>query len=363
MSPTLSNLTHDIQQKVTDLRPGNESQRLSLLQSARDLVASLEKPHERIMRMIYLEAAVFTSTKILIDLGIFKTLTQSKVPLTGAKLAQDAGADPALIERLLKLIAVEKFVHETGSDTYTANGITRCIALPGPQGAIEDMFLSERVLAALPDFFKETNLEAFRNHMAFKTVGLKWYEVPEIMDSAFGDAKCGKDDVLLVDVGGSGGHDLIDFHKAHHSMQGRLILQDLPTTIESLDSTALNKEGIEPMGYDFFTPQPVHGAKVYYLKMILHDWPSTQCIQILSQLKAGLKPGYSKIVLNEIVIPEQNAGWFETSVDVLMMHVHSAQERREREWRELVGKVDGLKVTKIWDVEGAVEKVIEIDMV
>lgn len=46
-----------------------------------------------------------------------------------------------------------------------------------------------------------------------------------------------------------------------------------------------------------------------------------------------------------------------------MTHVHSAQEGREREWRELVGKVDGLKVTKIWDVEGAVEKVIEIDAV
>ena len=46
-----------------------------------------------------------------------------------------------------------------------------------------------------------------------------------------------------------------------------------------------------------------------------------------------------------------------------MMHVHSAQERRERDWRELVGKVHGLRVTKIWNVEGAVEKVIEIDAI
>jgi hypothetical protein len=36
--------------------------------------------------------------------------------------------------------------------------------------------------------------------------------------------------------------------------------------------------------------------------------------------------------LNEIVIPDEKAGWFETSVDMLMMQVHSAQERREREW-------------------------------
>jgi len=170
--------------------------------------------------MIYLEAAVFTTTKTLIDLGIFKILAQSKEPLTGANLAQDSGADPSLIERLLKLIAVEKIVEETAPDTYRANDITHCIALPGPQGAIEDMFQSERVLAALPEFLKETKyanptdkdnsawkygyqteqhyfeyintpgrekiLEAFRNHIAFKTVGLKWNEVPAIMVSSLG---------------------------------------------------------------------------------------------------------------------------------------------------------------------------------
>ncbi len=183
------------------------------------------------------------------------------------------------------------------------------------------------------------------------------------MEAVFGDAKVGKEDVLLIDVGGSGGHDLIGFHKAHPSMPGRLILQDLPTTIQSLDSAALAQQSIKPMGHDFFTPQPVHGAKAYYLKMCLHDWPNLQCIQILSQLKPALKPGYSRILLNEIVIPEEKAGWFETSVDLLMMQVHSAQERREREWMGLVDAVGGLRVRQIWNVEGAVEKVIEIEAV
>jgi hypothetical protein len=392
----LSNLTSEIQQKAAGLQPDNETQRLSLLQSARDLVNSLEKPHERIMRMIYLDNTIFAAIKVLIDLGIFKILAGSTEPITAAKLAQDTGADRSLLERLLKHIATENFVHESGPDTYTANDLTRCVASVGAQGAIEDMYQLFRVIDTFPNFLKETkyvnptdkdksawkygykstqhyfeyvntpgrerNLEAFRNHMAFKTVGLKWYEVPEIMESVFGNVQVAKDDVLLVDVGGSGGHDLLTFHKAHSSLPGRLILQDLPTTIQSLDSTALAQDGIEPMSHDFFTPQPVYGAKVYYLKMVLHEWPSQQCVQILSQLKAGLKPGYSKILLNEIVIPEENAGWFETSVDMLMMQVHSAQERREREWRDLVGKVDGLSVMRIWDVEGTVEKVIEIEM-
>ncbi|KAL2068852.1 hypothetical protein VTL71DRAFT_15190 [Oculimacula yallundae] len=347
--------------------------------------------------MIYLESAIFTTTKVLIDLGIFKALARFEQPRTATQLAHESGADPALIKRLLKLVAVEKFVDEVGPDTYAANDITRCIALPGPEGAIEDMFMSQRTLSDFPEFLKENKyanptdkdnsgwmygrqtkqhyfeyinspgqekkLEVFRKHMAFKTVGLKWFEVPQIMDSVFGTSRCGKDDALLVDVGGSGGHDLIDFRKAHSSLPGRLILQDLPATIDSLNTNALKEHNVEAMGHDFFTPQPVRGAKVYYLKMVLHDWPAKQCIEILSQLRVALRPGYSKIVLNELVIPDQNAGWFETSVDVLMMHVHSAQERREREWRELIGRVDGLKIVKIWDVEGAVEKVIEIDVV
>lgn len=349
------------------------------------------------MRMIYHESGIFMATKILLDLGIFKILAATPEPTAAAQLAQTTGADRTLMERLLKHLATEFFVLETGPDTYAANALTRCIATTDAQGAIDDMYQIIRVVSAMPDFLEETkyvnpvdkdrtawkyaygteqhyfeyvnapgrekNLEAFRHHMAFKTIGLKWYEVPEIMDAVFGDAKGGRDDVLLVDVGGSSGHDLIGFHAAHPDMPGRLVLQDLPTTIQSLDAAALTGQNIEPMGHDFFTPQPVFGAKVYYLKMILHDWPSEQCLQILEKLRPALKKGYSRILLNEIVIPETEAGWFETSVDLLMMQVHAAQERRERGWNQLVERVGGLRVRHIWDVEGAVEKVIEIEAV
>jgi hypothetical protein len=53
----------------------------------------------------------------------------------------------------------------------------------------------------------------------------------------------------------------------------------------------------------------------------------------------------------------------ETGLDILMMAVHAAQERREREWMKLVDEVDGLRVKKIWLVEGAVEMLIEIERV
>ncbi|KAF3919679.1 O-demethylpuromycin-O-methyltransferase [Dactylellina cionopaga] len=193
--------------------------------------------------------------------------------------------------------------------------------------------------------------------MKFKTLGEKWYQtVP--LDEVLGKDTNAKD-VLLVDMGGGSGHDLIGFHKHHPDTPGRLVLQDLLETIQTLNADEMKP--VEPMSHNFFTPQPIHGAKAYYLKMVLHDWPDSQVVPILNNLKPALKPGYSKILINEIVIPETNADWFSTSVDILMMVVHSAAERREKQWRALIESA-GLKVVKIWSCGSAAEKLIEVKL-
>jgi hypothetical protein len=71
--------------------------------------------------------------------------------------------------------------------------------------------------------------------------------------------------------------------------------------------------------------------------------------------------GHSKVLLNEIVIPDTGADWYSTSVDMIMMAVHSATERTEADWRRLLESA-GLKLTKIWDCEGAPEKLIEAEL-
>ena len=66
----------------------------------------------------------------------------------------------------------------------------------------------------------------------------------------------GSSETLIVDVGGSLGHDLAAFQANHPELPGRLVLQDLPALISQVDHT---KPGIEPMTHDFLTPQPVKG--------------------------------------------------------------------------------------------------------
>ncbi|OAL46376.1 O-methyltransferase [Pyrenochaeta sp. DS3sAY3a] len=385
---------NELHTQASEFKTNDERQRLNLLRLAQSIVTQLEKPHERVMRMLYHEPALFMASKVLSDLGIFRILATSSEPRIAGEIARDVGADRHLVERLLKHAATASFVEETGPDTYRANEITRCCATPGAKGAIDDIFQAFPVVGAVPQFLKDTNyanptdknntawkvayktdqhffeyvntpgredkLEALRNHMSFKTVGLRWFEVPELMESLFSEETSSKEHVALIDVGGSGGHDLLAFREAMPSVSGRLILQDLPTTIDSLDRDKFARKGIELMGHDFFTPQPVHGAKVYYLKMCLHDWPDKQCSEILAQLRSAMTPGLSRILLDEIIIPDEGASWFETSVDLLMMNVHSAQERREKEWKALVEGVSGLQLKQIWNLEGGFNKIIEL---
>jgi hypothetical protein len=69
----------------------------------------------------------------------------------------------------------------------------------------------------------------------------------------------GDDDVLIVDMGGSMGHDLSEFRRKWPDVPGRLVLQDLPEVIEQAKTVGLHSS-IQPMAHDFFTEQPVKGT-------------------------------------------------------------------------------------------------------
>ena len=83
---------------------------------------------------------------------------------------------------------------------------------------------------------------------------------------------------LLVDIAGGEGHDTEAFHKRFPTAPGKLILQDLPATINSIKPL---DDAVVRMKYDFCTPQPIHGARAYYYRSIFHDWPDKDCISIM----------------------------------------------------------------------------------
>jgi hypothetical protein len=104
------------------------------------------------------------------------------------------------------------------------------------------------------------------------------------------------------------------------------------------------------------------GARAYYMHSILHDWPDETCVKIVERIKQAMKPGYSKILINENVIAPTGAAWEATGLDLLMLTLFSARERTESDWRQLLEKQCGLKISKIWTHENGVESVIECEL-
>lgn len=71
-----------------------------------------------------------------------------------------------------------------------------------------------------------------------------------------------------------------------------------------------------------------------------------------------MKKGYSKILINENIVPDTKASWHITSLDWNMMATLATAERTETHWRELLGSV-GLKVAGIWTKEAAAGSLFE----
>ena len=193
--------------------------------------------------------------------------------------------------------------------------------------------------------------------MAFMAKGPKWHETVPLDEILGSRDESSADTPLMVDLGGGTGHDLFGFSKSHPDRPGRLILQDQEPTIKGIDAASIAP--VEPMSHDFFQPQPIQGAKAYFLKRTLHDWDDENSVKILQNVKQAMKPGYSKILINEVVVPDVQADWFSTGIDIVMMVAQSAMERKEQEWRSLAEKA-GLKVSKIWRCGDLAERLIEM---
>lgn len=72
-----------------------------------------------------------------------------------------------------------------------------------------------------------------------------------------------------------------------------------------------------------------------------------------------MTPGYSKIILNELVLPDQGCCIIASQVDITMMAYMAATERSEKQWHTLVASV-GLKIEKIWTDVPEAESIFEV---
>lgn len=99
------------------------------------------------------------------------------------------------------------------------------------------------------------------------------------------------------------------------------------------------------MAHTFFEPQPITGAKAYYLRTVLHDWDNENALVILQRLVPAMDLE-SLILVDDMPFPDTGAHWWSACLDLHMLAVLGAHERTESQRRELLAQA-GLKLVDI----------------
>ena len=60
-----------------------------------------------------------------------------------------------------------------------------------------------------------------------------------------------------------------------------------------------------------------------------------------------MTPGYSKLIVGNIILPDENVPLRQSGLDIAMLYLHSGSQRSESEWRNLLEDA-GLEVIKVW---------------
>jgi hypothetical protein len=101
----------------------------------------------------------------------------------------------------------------------------------------------------------------------------------------------------IVDVGGGIGH--VGVEVAKKVKPGvEVIVQDRPSVVEQ--GREIHGHIVSFQAHNFFDKQPVVGANVYYLRLILHDWPDSICRTILGNLVPVMNKNSKLLIMDAI---------------------------------------------------------------
>ena len=218
--------------------------------------------------------------------------------MSAVELAQEFNADPLLVQRVLHC-CVAYGALSGNPDGYSLKNVSRTFAHPKVVAAIHSMY--EFLTPGWIHFPWEVEKVGYKSlddghntayNLVHSTQGKSLWEIiqqtPYVSDFGYfmersynagrknwldfypvheqliRGAEPDSEAVFMVDVGGYRGHQAKGVRdRFEDDIAGRIVVQDLAHALPESPPA-----GVETMLHDFFTPQPVHGARFYYLRLI-----------------------------------------------------------------------------------------------
>ncbi|KAM0710205.1 hypothetical protein Q7P35_002567 [Cladosporium inversicolor] len=327
--------------------------------------------------------------RTLTHLGAFQAITHP-VGATAEQVAQATGAQESLVERLLRqAVSVGFLTYDSQSAAYKHTHLSMPWAQS--QSLTSDMFnfIYDSCLAPvvlLPDWLKHNNSECaseptgdnagthnpltYRHGTEGKSVFETLAQEPDTL-AVFGRVLKAASSLkpfvgiypwerladpdpqrpLFVDIGGGPGHAIAAILAAHPELPASgFVLQELPKAIEAVKQSLPSDVQLQP--HDFFTANPVKGAKVYHLRACLHDWSDEICVRMLKCVVPAMAED-SRLLIAECLLPtdpRDDVGGLMGFQDMAMLCIGGKERTAEGFGR--IAREAGLVVERIWEGEG-----------
>ncbi|GAE00239.1 O-methyltransferase, putative [Paecilomyces variotii No. 5] len=303
----------------------------------------------------------------LLQMGVFDALPRDGTSQTLDELARKLNADKTLLVRLMRMATNRGPFKEVGVEEYAHTEYSLIYLVPEIRGIFK-LIVDEYQPAELRlfEFFQAngcinpTNDRNCPYTFVHQTEGkTMWEYLSQFPDrfQAFNYAMQAQSSAvswstkqipLVIDIGGGKEHTISQIKELTGSVPGRFILQERQEVLDDIDKELA---GIERQVYDFFTPQPVKGALIYYLRRVLHDWSDDTCVAILHNIAAGITDkAKQRVVISEFIPPEMGADVECAWSDITMMTLHG-MERTEKQWKDLLEKA-GYRLTRTFRGKG-----------
>jgi hypothetical protein len=271
---------------------------------------------------------------LIADLRIAAALADG--PRHVAELADQAGADPDTLHRLLRALASDGIFAEDAPGVFR-NPPASALLIGDGWDDFAHLFGGVWLRTA-------TELEADGEPAFPRTFGAGFWSwlAANPSDRAAFDRAMGQHwqdrlerlysvgwhgDETVVDVGGGNGRLLTALLDRHPGMRG--IVFDLPETVR--DEAALG-ERCRFVAGSFFESVPA--GDVYVLSTVLHNWDDDSALRILETVRAA--GDTARLILLEDVLAPGNETDGGKWLDLLMLALFAGRERTEEQWRALL---------------------------
>jgi SAM-dependent methyltransferase len=305
----------------------------------------------------------FLTTQLLYvaaKLGVAEVLAAG--PRTGPEVAQAVGADPDLLTRVLRGLALEDVLAEVGGGRFALTELGERLrgdvpgSIRGPMVVRGELYYQAAagLLAAVRH--GGTPFEQVYGDRFFEYLGRHPVKEAVFQGSMTGRAEQEAGDVVaaydfgglgrLVDVGGGHGILLGAILRAAPDLQA--VLVDQPAVVEQA-RRRLEADGVADrcrlVPGDFFGSVPA-GADAYLLSRVLHDWGDEDARRLLATCRSAMPPG-GRLLVVEAPLPERARDRPAViRMDLHMLVLLGARERTEAQYRRLLAD-GGFQVERV----------------